>query len=170
MFSNLSRGSILHGVDKSGDELKWFTGTIERITPSLNSPYNGYPSVYGQLPGVSLDIVANIDGKQREFKGVHADEVVADFGKNMVILADSEGTLFNHVNSLLKTSEAAVNKDNIAWHNRMIPQYRNVLSQMRPGAAGNNEVKELQSKVDTLQAQLAEALSLLKAGNNKQKE
>jgi hypothetical protein len=120
MFSNLSRGSILHGVDKSGDELKWFTGTIERITPSLNSPYNGYPSAYGQLPGVSLDIVANIDGKQREFKGVHADEVVADFGKNTVILADSEGTLFNHVNSLLKTSEAAVNKDNIASQKVML--------------------------------------------------
>jgi len=162
MFSNLGKGSVLQGVDKSGDKLKWFTGTVERITPSLSNSYPQYPNAFGQLPAVSLDIIANIDGKQREFKGVHSDDTIADFGKNTVILADSETSLFNHINSLLKTSEEAVNKDNISWHERMIPQYRGVLADMRPGTTNSTEVKELKEQVGSLQAQLAEALALLK--------
>jgi hypothetical protein len=167
MFSNLGKGSVLQGVVKSGDKLKWFTGTVERITPSLSNPYL-YSNTFGQFPSVSLDIVANIDGKQREFKGVHSEDTIADFGKNTAILADSETSLFNHINSLLKTSEEAVNEDNIAWHKKMIPQYRDILSYMRPGAANNSEVKELKEQVGSLQAQLAEALALLK-GENKPK-
>lgn len=162
MFLNLSKGSTLHGVDKSADKLKWFTGTVERVTPSLNSTYSPYPSTFGQMPTVNLDIIATIDGKQREFKGVHSDDIVADFGKNTVILADSETTLFNHINSLLKTSEDTVKEENIAWHKAMIPQYKDVLSQMRPGSTSVTEVKELKEQVGSLQAQLAEALSLLK--------
>lgn len=169
MFSNLSKGSILHGIDKSGDELEWFTGTVERITPSLNNSYNSF-GVYGQLPTINLDIVVTIGGKQQEFKGVHSDEVIADFGKNSVIIADSESALFNHVNSLLKTSETAVNKDNIAWHNKMIPQYKNVLSQMRPGSAGNSEVKELREQVGSMQNQIAELTALLLRENDKKEK
>lgn len=165
MFSNLSKGSVLHGVDKSGDELKWFSGTIERVTPSINNPYQ---NSFGQIPLLNLDIVANIDGKQREFQGIHSNDTVADFGKNTVILADSEESLFNYVKTLLRTSEEAVDEDNIAWHNTMIPQYRNVLSDMRPGSTRSDEVKELKAQVGNLQAQLAEALSLLKNGNPKQ--
>jgi len=165
MFSNLGKGSILHGIDKSGGHLKWFTGSIERITPSITNPYSQYSGAFGQLPQVSLDIVATVDGKQREFKGIHSEDTIADFGENTVILGDSEASLFNHVSSLLKVSEKAVNKDNIAWHQRMIPEYRDVLSAMRPGTTSPSEVKELKEQVGSLQAQLAEALALLKQGS-----
>ena len=164
MFSNLGKGSILHGVDKSGDKLKWFTGTVERVTPSISNSYPQYPTAFGQLPQVNLDIVAIIDGKQREFKGIRGNDTIADFGKNTVVLADSENSLFNHINSLLKTSEEAVDEANISWHKEMIPQYRDVLSDMRPGSTGSSEVKELKEQVGNLQAQLAEALALLKGG------
>ncbi len=168
MFSNLGKGSILQGVDKSGDKLKWFTGTIERITPSVTNTYPQYPTSFGQFPVVNIDIVANIDGRQREFKGIHSNDTIADFGKNTVILGDSEASLFNHISSLLKTSEEAVNEDNIAWHKNMIPQYKDVLSDMRPSFTSNTEVRELREQVGSLQAQLAETLSLLKKGTAKQ--
>jgi hypothetical protein len=168
MFSNLSRGSVLHGIDKSGDKLKWFTGTIERISPSVSS-YSPYPATFGQMPTVNLDIVATVDGRQREFKGIHSDDTIADFGKNTVILADSENTLYNHVTTLLKTSEETVKEDNIAWHKSMIPQYRDILSDMRPNANNSIEVKELREQVGSLQLQLAEALALLKGETIKEK-
>ena len=169
MFSNLSRGSALHGVDKSEGKLKWFTGTIERVTPSLNNPYSSYPNAFGQLPVINLDIIATIDGKQREFKGIHSDDTIADFGKNTVILADSENTLYNHLTALLKTSEEAVKEENISWHKSIIPQYRDVLSAMRPGSNNSSEVRELKEQVGNLQSQLAEALALLKSGTAKEK-
>jgi hypothetical protein len=154
MFSNLSRGSTLHGVDRDGD-MRWFSGTIERITPALDGQFPAYPAL-------NLDIVATIDGKQREFKGIHGNEAIADFGENSIILADNKDSLFNYVKSLLKVSEDAVDKDNIRKHEEKIPKYRNVLAEMMPGSTNASEVKELKAQVGNLQEQLAEALALLK--------
>jgi hypothetical protein len=165
MFSNLSRGSILHGVDRNGGEMKWFTGSVERVTPSIN---NQYPVAFGQFPSLNLDILVNINGSQKEFKGVHSNDIIADFGKDSVILADNKDSLYNYIKSLLKTSEDVVDEDNIKLHKALIPQYKNVLSEMMPGSAGSNEVKELKEQVTSLQSQLAEALSLLKSGTIKQ--
>ena len=163
MFSNLSRGSILHGVDREG-EMRWFTGSVERVTPSINAPY---PNNFNQFPSVDLDIVANINGKQRIFKGVHGSDSIADFGKDAFILADNKDSLYNYIKSLLKVSEDATNKETIRMHEQWIPQYKNVLAEMVPGA-NSNEVKELREQVGSLQSQLAEALALLKGKTLKQ--
>jgi hypothetical protein len=159
MFSNLSKGSILHGVDRSGGKMKWFTGSVERVMPSLGSQYQ---ASFGQPPTVNVDIVAIVDGVRQEFKGIHASDTVADYGKDSFILSDSKDYLYNYVKSLLKTSEDVVDKDNIRYHESLIPQYRSVLSDMRPEVTSATEVKELKEQVGSLQMQLAEALNLLK--------
>ena len=167
MFSNLSRGSILQGIDRS-EGMKWFTGSIERVTPASNSiqqPYN-----IGQFPVVNVDIIANIDGKQREFRGVPGNNSIADFGEDSIILADNKDALYNYVKSLLRTSEDATNPDIIKKHERWKKELKGVLSEMVPGSTNNDEVKELKDEVSSLKSQLAEAISLLKQGNNKPKE
>lgn len=156
MFSNLSRGSILQGVDRT-DGMKWFTGSVESVVPSMSN----------QFPYVNVDIVANVNGKQRQFRGVHNNDSIADFGSDSVIIADNKDTLYNYVKSLLKISEDAVNPDNIKKHKEWIPQYKGVLSEMFPGSARSEEVKELKDEVSSLKSQLAEAISLLKSGNTK---
>ena len=163
MFSNLSRGSILHGVDRS-EGMKWFTGSVERITPIMN---NQYPNAFGQFPTVNMDIVINVNGKQREFRSVPGNDSIADFGEDSIIIADNKDTLYNYIKSLLKISEDATNKDTIKKHEQRIPQYRSVLSEMVPGSAGTEEVKELKEEVSSLKEQLAEAISLLKSGTQK---
>ena len=163
MFSNLSKGSTLHGINFTNG-MRYFTGSIERITPSISSQY---PTGFGQIPQVNLDIAVTIDGKQSEFKGIPSNEAIADFKNDSVILADNKDSLYNYVKSLLKTSEDAVNEDNIARHRKLIPQYRDVLSEMMPGSTRMAEVKELRQQVGDLQAQLAEALSLLRGENAK---
>jgi hypothetical protein len=161
MFSNLSKGSILHGIDRRGGKMKWFTGSVERVIPSLN---NQYQAPFGQPPVVNVDIVAIVDGAQQEYKGIHAGDTIADYGKDSLILSDNKDYLYNYVKSLLKTSEDIVDEDNIKYHKNLIPQYRGVLSEMRPEVTHATEVKELKEQVGSLQAQLAEALSLLKSG------
>jgi hypothetical protein len=161
MFSGLSRGSILHGVDRANG-MRWFTGSIERVTPSM-----GYSNIVGQFPSVDLDIVANIDGKQRVFKGIHSNDSIADFGEDSIILADNKDSLYNYVKSLLKISEDATDKENIRKHEAWKPQYRSILAEMMPGVSNSNEVKELKEQVGNFQSQLAEVLALLKSGNFK---
>lgn len=158
MFANLSRGSILHGIDKKGG-MKWFTGSVERVIPSVS---NQFQNPFGQFPNLTLDITVNIDGKAQEIKGIPSNNIIADFGDDSVIIADNKDSLYNYVKSQLKISEDAVNEENIKRHKKLIPQYKNVMAEMMPGAQNNNEVKELKEQVGTLQSQLAEALSLLK--------
>ena len=164
MFANLSKGSILHGVDCKNNEMKWFTGSVERVTPSLN---NQYPNSFGQFPTLNLDIVATIDGVQKEYKGIHSNDTIADFGEDAFILADNKDSLYNYIKSLLKTSEDIVNEKNIATHKQKIPKYRNVLSELRPDMSNATEVKELNKKVNSLENQIAEMLSLLKEKTSK---
>lgn len=164
MFSNLSKGSILHGVDRRGGKMKWFTGSVERVSPSNNNPFQ---VPYGQPPVMNVDIVAIVDGAQQEYKGIRAGDTIADYGKDSFILSDNKDYLYNYVKSLLKTSEDIVDEENIKYHRGLIPQYKGVLADMRPDVNNATEVKELKQQVGSLQAQLAEALSLLKAGNNK---
>jgi uncharacterized phage infection (PIP) family protein YhgE len=161
MFSNLSKGSILHGVDRRDGNMKWFTGSVERVTPSLN---NQYQNPFGQVPVMNVDIIAIVDGVQKEYKSIHANDTIADFGKDSIILSDNKDYLYNYVKSLLKTSEDVVDENNIQYHKRLIPQYKSVLRDMRPDVSNASEVKELKEQVGNLQAQLAEALSLLKSG------
>lgn len=159
MFSNLSKGSILHGVDRRG-EMRWFTGSVERVSPSINKPFN---NIYGQFPSLALDIVVNVNGEQKQFQQVPANDAIADFGKEAFIIADNKDSLYNYVKSLLKTSEDIV--ASVDEHRALIPQYKNVLSELMPGATSASEVKELKEQVGNLQSQLAEALALLKGEN-----
>jgi len=159
MFSNLSKGSILQGVDRRNGKMKWFTGSVERVIPSTTNPYQ---TPFGQPPVMNVDIIAIVDGLQQEFKGIHASDTIADYGKDSFILSDNKDYLYNYVKSLLKTSEDVVDEDNINYHKALIPQYKGVLSDMRPEISSASEVKELKEQVGSLQEQLAEALSLLK--------
>ncbi len=158
MFSNLSKGSVLNGIDKRNNEYRWFTGSVENITPSI-SPYG---NVFSQFPSVDLDISVNINGDHRVFKGLHSNDTIADFGPDTFILADNKDSLYNYIKSKLKESEEAVDENIIKKHKERIPKYRGVLSEMVPGSTGNQEVKELKEQVGNLQSQLAEALALLK--------
>lgn len=159
MFSNLSRGSILHGIDRQSG-MSWFTGSVERVTPSLGN--SQFQNAFGQFPQLNVDIVVNVNGKQREFRGVPSNDSIADFGTESVIISDNKDSLFNYMKSLLKTSEDAVNPDNIKRHREWIPQIRRVLSDMVPGSTSSDEVKELKNEVSSLKSQLAEAISLLR--------
>ena len=74
MFSNLSKGSILYGLETKGD-MKFFTAPIESV--SLPRPKN-YNSTFGQIPEFVIDIVTIVNGERREFKQVPTNTTIAD--------------------------------------------------------------------------------------------
>ena len=163
MFSSLIKGNTIHGIDCRKDDYKWFTATVERVTPSINKQYN----MIGQFPPYNVDIVVDIDGEQREFQQVPANNNIADFGEDTFILSDNKDALYNYVKSLLRKSEDIVKSED--KHKKKIPQYKKVLSDMIP-QFDNSEVKELKAEVKNLQSQLAETLALLKQEASKNKQ
>ena len=159
MFLNLSKGNILYGLDRR-EKQKLFTASIESINPTYNS---NNPNMFGQLPELRMDIVAIINGEQREFKQVPANNAIADFGENSFVIADNKDSLYNYVNNLLKESQRIVETAPI--HKANIPQYEDILSQLSSNNNSNTEVKALKEEVTSLKEQLAEMLSLLKETN-----
>ena len=162
MFSNLSKGNVLYGLDRT-DKIKWFTATVENVTPTMGA---ATPNMFGQMPEVRLDIVCNINGIQKTFQQVPSNNAIADFGDKSFVIADNKDSLFNYIKTLRQKSKAIV--DSAPYHESLLPQYDDVLNELMPGSANNDEVKALRNEVGSLKSQLAEAISLLKQGNQKQ--
>jgi hypothetical protein len=165
MFSNLSKGSVLYGLDTKG-EAKLFTATVESV--SFPRPRFNTQNTFGQLPETVVDIVVTINGERREFKQVPSNNAIADFGPDTLVLSDSKDSLMNYVASMLQNSRNIVNS--VDKHKALITQYEQVLGELNPNVANDNAVKELRGQVESMQSQMREMLSLLRSGNNKEEE
>lgn len=159
MFSNLSKGSVLYGLDTKG-EVKMFTATVDTV--SIPRP-RYTQNIFGQMPETVVDIVVTINGERREFKQVPSNNAIADFGPDTFVLSDSKDSLMNYVGSMLQNSKNIVNS--VDKHKALISQYEAVLGELNPNVANDNAVKELRGQVDNMQSQIREMLSLLKSGN-----
>ena len=158
MFSNLSKGSVLYGLDTRG-EVKLFTASIEKVSPPLPKTMQ---TTFGQMPELVVDITAVVNGERKEFKQVPSNNAIADFGPDTFVLADNKDSLINYVTATLQTSKNIVNS--IDKHKALISQYEQVLSQLNPNSTNDSAVRDLREQVSALQSQLSEALSLLKSG------
>ena len=156
MFSNLSKGSVLYGLDTKG-EVKLFTATVDTV--SMPRP-KYMQNTFGQMPETVVDIVATINGERREFKQVPSNNAIADFGPDTFVLSDTKDSLMNYVASMLQNSRNIVNS--VDKHKSLITQYEKVLGELNPNVANDNAVKELRGQVESMQSQMQEMLSLLK--------
>lgn len=159
MFSNLSKGNVLYGLDRR-DNLKLFTASIEKVVPNYAKTQL---NTFGQFPELRLDIVAIVNGEQKTFQQVPSNNAIADFGEKSFVIADNKDSLYNYIKTLRQNSKAFV--ENAPYHESLIPQYDEVLNELMPGSTSTDEVKELKNEVGSLKAQLAEAIALLKEGN-----
>lgn len=157
MFSNLSKGSVLYGLDKR-DGVILFTATVDSVSLAL-------PNMINMPMGQStLNIKATVKGKQGDFLNVPSTNAIYDMG-NMV-LADNKDSLVNYATMELQNSRSIVNS--MDAHKRLIEQYESILADLNPSMSGNTEVKELRSEISDLKSQLAEALALLKDKSKKE--
>lgn len=161
MFSNLSKGSILYGLDtKNG--VKVFTGTVEAIT----LPYpRSMQNTFGQIPEMVIDITTTVNGEKKEFKQIPSNNVIADFGDGVLVLSDSKDSLTSYLKSQRQKSKNIV--DSYPKHQELIPQYDNAIQELNPELVNESAVKELKGQVNAMQNQISELLSLLKSGNVK---
>ena len=116
MFSTLSKGNVLYGLDRRNN-IKLFTASIEKVTPFVNRYVS---NTFGQMPEVSLDIIVNINGEQKEFKQVPSNNAIADFGEKAFVIADNKDSLYNYIKKLRQDSKTIV--DSASYHESLIPQ------------------------------------------------
>lgn len=159
MFSNLSKGSILYGLDTNDGKMQFFTANVEEVKPA-------FPIKLGQAIGAVVDIQATKDGKTLSFNQIPSNSAIADYGKDSFILADSRESLVNYITSRLQTSKNIVNS--YEENKKLIQQYEQILEEINP-TANSGEIKDLKKQLADMQGQFSEILSLLKGNNNTQK-
>lgn len=164
MFSNLTNGSIIYGLETK-DGIKPFTAPI--ISVSLPRP-RFVNNTFGQLPETVVDIIATVNGEKREFKQVPGNTAIANFGSDAFILADSKESMNAYIESMLQNSKNIV--ASVDKHKALISQYQNAYSQLNPtiSSTTNEEtVKNLNAEVGELKNQVNELIALLKSGTVK---
>lgn len=154
MFSNLSQNSILYVLDLN-NKPKVLSGPIERI--SIPRPkYN----TFNPNMEMVVDIIANINGERREFKGV-PNTTIADFGDDAFILAESKDVLNSYVHSMLQNSKNIVNS--IEKHQNLIVQYEDALQELNPDIRVSKEndkaIQDLKGEIAELKQMIASMAS-----------
>lgn len=142
MFSSLTPNSILYVLDLNNNP-KVLSGPIESV--SLPRPkYNTFNPNMEMI----VDIVANIGGERREFKGV-PNTSIANFGDTAFVLAENKEVLNSYVNSMLQNSRSIVSS--VEKHKKLIDDYETALGELNPSIKDNKAIESLQNQVNTLQ-------------------
>jgi uncharacterized protein YwgA len=154
MFSNLTQNSILYVLDLNNNP-KVLSGPIESV--SIPRPkYNTFnPSME-----MIVDIVANIAGERREFKGV-PNTSIANFGDSAFIIAENKDALSSYITSMLQNSKTILNS--MEKHKKLVEDYETALSELNPSVKDNKAIESLQNQVNTLQDSIKTLLE--KIGN-----
>ena len=157
MFSNLTQNSILYVLDLNNNP-KVLSGPIESV--SIPRPkYNTFnPSME-----MIVDIVANIAGERREFKGV-PNTSIANFGDSAFIIAENKDALSSYITSMLQNSKTILNS--MEKHKKLVEDYETALSELNPSVKDNKAIESLQNQVNTLQDSIKILLEKLNNGNS----
>ena len=164
MFSNLSAGNVLYVLDVKNN-YNVLTGQVNKVTPP-RPKYNTYNInyMYGQNNETVVDIFATVNGEHREFKQVPSNAVVADFGPDTFVLADSKDAMIGHLNVTYQNSKAIV--DSVDNNKKVMENCTKALNQINPSvvaeAQRDSAISSLQGQVNSLSVQLQELVSALK--------
>ena len=149
MFSNLTQNSVIYIMDLNNSP-KITSGLIESV--SLPRPkYNGFTPTFETV----VDIVANIAGERREFKGV-PNSSIANFGDTAFVLAENKESLNSYINAMLQNSKSVI--ESVDKHQKLIADYEEALSELNPALKAD---KEKDKAIQSLQSQVAELKDII---------
>ena len=157
MFSNLTQNSILYVLDLNNNP-KVLSGPIE----SVSIPRPRYNTLNPSMEMI-VDIIANIAGERREFKGV-PNTSIANFGDTAFILAENKDALSSYITSMLQNSKTILNS--MEKHKKLVEDYETALSELNPSVKDNKAIESLQSQVNTLQDSIKVLLEKLNKENS----
>lgn len=162
MFSNLTKGSIIYGLETK-DNIRPFTAIVTSVSlPRSNFNNN----TFGQLLETVVDIIATVNGETREFKKVPGNSSIANFGSDAFLLADSKETINAYINSMLQNSRNIVSS--VSKHETLISEYSEAYSYFNPEYANKIDDKttaELRGEIQDIKSQIGEIFTFIKGGN-----
>lgn len=170
MFINLSTGSDLYVLDTKG-RYKLTIAKVVKVAPSpakqsTYNPMNIYPYINNNG---FVDIVATLEGEQREFKNIPGNSTIANFGSDGFVLTDGKDSYINHLNTTRQYSESVISS--VKRHTEIAEDCKALLLQADPNLAAEAQrdkaIDELKSQVNVLTEQLTRVVNVLNPKTDK---
>lgn len=158
MFSALRQGSPLYILDK-GENPSIKIGQVESVT-SPRPEYGNITVPYGGL-NTLVDITAKVGNDKKQYVGIPSN--LSIHGSGDIVISESRDAMMAEVEGMLQTSKSIV--DSIDYHKKMIVACENMLKQLNPAFAKEQErdgaIDSLKSEVATLRQEISRMTTLL---------
>ena len=171
MLSGLRQGTPIYVLYKN--ELKVAVGEVVSVSNPV--PQFGTTYTAGVLapPKMTVDVKVRIDGETVDFQKLPADQTIADFGPNGVVVSESKDAILNEIDGFKKLSERAL--ADIPKHQQIVKGCEQMLCDLNPQIRKDNEqaqeILNLKQGMSELRDDLADIKALLsKSINRKTKD
>lgn len=165
MFSALKDGNIVHILNKR-DKLTYNVGQIVSIKNSqFGSPI--YPN--GQFNNGELTITVDVHGKHIDFGKVPANQNIVYYDNGNTIISENLDNIVNEVRSTMQNSDSILNT--MDYHKSIKIDGEEILKTIDPKfakeAARDQEINNLNKRMDTVDNTLKQIVSLLSKAETK---
>lgn len=164
MFSNARVGTPIYVLHKQDPKLE--EGKIQ----SASAPYPQYGTTYNagylQQPKMVVDLKVEIGGEVVDMQKMPADQTIADFGTNGIVVSESREALIAEVEVMRKNSQGVL--DSMEHHKEILQKTQKILEVLNPQAKAEADQRR---DIDALKSQMSNIEGMLtKLLNKKQKE
>lgn len=164
MFGGLRNNStfyILHTKENVTLDIGQVT-----YTSSIHPKLAQYPNnIYNDV----IDAKVIVNGVELEFKQLPANQSIANFGIDGVIVSDNKEDILNEIINLKSSSEHII--ANIEHHKEIVDSCSNLILQLDPDKAKNHEydvkIANLEQKITGMEESMTDVKNMLKEALNK---
>jgi polyhydroxyalkanoate synthesis regulator phasin len=161
MFSALRQGAPIYILEK-GETPSIKIGQVESVTQPRPkyATYNPTIGLSGNMETL-VDITVKLNGDKKEFVGIPSNLSIHGYGD--IVISESKEAMISEVDGMLQSSKSIV--DSVEYHKKMITQCEEMLKQLNPAYAKEQErdgaIDSLKSEVETLRKEISRMTSLL---------
>lgn len=164
MFGGLRNNSTFY-ILHTKDMVSLDTGQVT-YTSSVHPKLSQYPN---QLYNDVIDVRVNVGGTETEFQQLPANQSIANFGFDGVIVADNKEDILTEVVNLKSSSEHII--ANLDKHRDIVAACSELILKLDPEKAKTKEyddkISNLEHKVDSIESSMADMKHMLKEALNK---
>lgn len=161
MFSALRQGAPLYILEK-GETPNIKIGQVESVTQPRPkyATYNPAVGINGNMETI-VDITVKINGDKKEYIGIPSNLSIHGYGD--IVISESRDAMISEVDGMLQSSQSII--DSIEYHKKMIVSCEEMLKQLNPAYAKEQErdgaIDSLKNEVETLRKEISRMTHLL---------
>ena len=161
MFSALRQGAPLYILEK-GETPNIKIGQVESVTQPRPkyATYNPAVGINGNMETI-VDITVKINGDKKEYIGIPSNLSIHGYGD--IVISESRDAMISEVDGMLQSSQSII--DSIEYHKKMIVSCEEMLKQLNPAYAKEQErdgaIDSLKNEVETLRKEISRVTHLL---------